>query len=426
MFFIGRSQGKAVFVDPESHLLVLGPPRSGKTTCLVVPNLISHFGPAVVTSTKTDVLDASRGPRGAMGRLWIFDPSGEVPRPLGVEQLRWSYVDRASTLDRSVVVAEQVVDSSLGIQSGSGRHWSERAKAVLAPLLFAASKSHLEIADVVSWVDRRELEEPSTILAAAGEYRALEILSGVLATEARELSAIFSTVSGALASYRSDASSALGVNTNFDPGRFLESRDTIYIVSPSSSQSVAAPVVVGLIDGLREASYQMALAGTTKRPNLALILDEMANIAPLGNLGSILSEGASQGIRLMGCLQDLSQAESRWPASHKGFLTMFGTTVILPGIGDVSTLRTLSYLSGTRSKTEVSLSGAAGRGGGVRVRKSGRSLHMREEIQPVAALGDLASLAKGTAAVFEARTGVSVVDLEPYYLAREGRNLRGR
>lgn len=426
MFFVGRSQGNAVFVDPESHLLVLGPPRSGKTTCLVVPNLISHFGPAVVTSTKMDVLDASRVARAAMGRLWIFDPSGEVPRPLGIEQLRWSYVDRASTLDRSVVVAEQVVDSSLGIQSGSARHWSERAKAVLAPLLFAASKSHLEIADVVSWVDRRELEEPSAILAAAGEYRALEILRGVLATEARELSAIFSTVSGSLASYRSEASSALGTNTNFDPRRFLQTRDTIYIVSPSSSQTVAAPVVVGLVDALREASYQMTLAGTPRQSTLTLILDEMANIAPLGNLGSILSEGASQGIRLMGCLQDLSQAESRWPTSYKGFLTMFGTTVILSGIGDVSTLRTLSHLSGTRSKTEVSLSGAANKGRGIRVRRSGRSLNLRVQTQAVAEIADLSSLAKGTAAVFEARSGISVVDLEPYYLGREGHGLGRR
>jgi hypothetical protein len=42
-------------------MLVLGPPRSGKTSTLVVPNVLAAPGPVLITSTKADVLRATLG-----------------------------------------------------------------------------------------------------------------------------------------------------------------------------------------------------------------------------------------------------------------------------------------------------------------------------------------------------------------------------
>ena len=60
----------------------------------------------------------------------------------------------------------------------------------------------------------------------------------------------------------------------------------------------------------------------------------------------MISEGGGQGLATMACLQDLSQARSRWPEHADGFPSLFGTTVVLPGIGDVRTLEALSVLAG--------------------------------------------------------------------------------
>ena len=60
----------------------------------------------------------------------------------------------------------------------------------------------------------------------------------------------------------------------------------------------------------------------------------------------MISEGGGQGLTTMVCLQDLSQARSRWPDHADGFPSLFGTTVVLPGIGDVRTLEALSVLAG--------------------------------------------------------------------------------
>jgi hypothetical protein len=48
---------------PQRAVLVLGPPRSGKTSAVIIPALIAHTGPVISTSTKPDVAHATRHAR---------------------------------------------------------------------------------------------------------------------------------------------------------------------------------------------------------------------------------------------------------------------------------------------------------------------------------------------------------------------------
>ncbi|SHE27321.1 Type IV secretory system Conjugative DNA transfer [Ferrithrix thermotolerans DSM 19514] len=410
MFFLGNRRSDAVFSDPESHVLVLGPPRSGKTSSLIIPNLIGFQGPAVVTSTKPDVLRAALQDRSRVGTVWLFDPSRSIKVVEGVKEARWSPVEGSDTLDRAVKVADVCVDVALGVATGADRHWSERSKALLAPLLLAASYARAPISDVVGWIDVRALEEPKAILSAHSAYRALQILSSVEQSEERERSAIFSSASGALAMYRYDGALDVGDDFNFDPREFVSSTDTLFIVSPSAIQKVVAPLVVTLIDRIREEAFRSSNEGRTDR--VALFLDEMANIAPLPNLGSILSEGASQNMSLMACLQDLSQAEARWPKLSKGLLTLFGTTVLLPGVADVETLRNLSALSGIKVSKEYSFSDQRDR------RRSALSRSIRLKESPLLEPHRLAWIAPERAIVCEPKRGLREVELVPYYKSR--------
>ena len=83
-------------------------------------------------------------------------------------------------------------------------------------------------------------------------------------------------------------------------------------------------------------------------------LDEVANIAPLEELPQIASEGGGQGLILLAALQDLSQARRRWGAQADGFLTLFGTKLILPGIADSRTLDAVSTMLGEYDRQVVS------------------------------------------------------------------------
>ncbi len=83
-------------------------------------------------------------------------------------------------------------------------------------------------------------------------------------------------------------------------------------------------------------------------------LDEVANIAPLDELPQIASEGGGQGLALLAALQDLSQARVRWGHAADGFLTLFGTKLILPGIADPKTLEAISLALGEYDRQMVS------------------------------------------------------------------------
>jgi hypothetical protein len=129
------------------------------------------------------------------------------------------------------------------------------------------------------------------------------------------------------------------------------SGDTIYIAAPAHQQAAVAPLVVGLLEDVRRAAYAGHAAALQRtsgspRPPLVLALDEVANIAPLPELPAMVSEGGGQGVVTLACFQDLSQARQRWPGRADGFASLFGTTVVLPGIGDVATLQALSTLAG--------------------------------------------------------------------------------
>ncbi|MHB8191131.1 MAG: type IV secretory system conjugative DNA transfer family protein [Ferrimicrobium sp.] len=411
MFVLGIDEdGASRFTSPRSHLLVLGPPRSGKTSTLVIPNVEVFPGPVVVTSTKTDVLDAVREVRSRRGRVWLFDPSGEVTPPSGVSRARWSPVDAATSLDRAVLVVESFVRVALQSGAPGEHHWIDRAKALLAPVWLAAHLGGLSASDSARWIDLRDVSEAIDILAFEGQQRAGEILGSVLDAESRERSAIFSSTSAALGAYRFGDHGAEG--EAFCASDFIASQDCLCVVAPSLVQQVVAPIVVCLIEEIRTAAYQRSVHGSLPESKVAFILDEMANIAPLPSLGSLLSEGASQGVVLLGALQDLSQARSRWPGLVRGLFTLFGTTVVLGGIGDLETLRGLEELFGQRDEVEVQLQEVEGVFGGRRSRS------WRHRRAPILDRYSLSQLKEGEAAVLDLRGESGRIRLRPFYEAR--------
>jgi type IV secretory pathway TraG/TraD family ATPase VirD4 len=410
--YLGAGVGGPVLAPSQQAVLVLGPPRSGKTSALVVPNILSAAGPVVTTSTKTDVLDASWPRRATVGRCWLFDPSGLVPTPPGVTPLHWSPVQASGSWEGALLTARAMAGAARpGGRFGDAAHWTERAEALIAPLLHAGAVSGADMAQVMRWVNRHDLDSALAALALQGSGLAIDVLSGLAATDSRELSGIWSTAASILSAYRSETALASADQPNFDPDQFASSRDTVYICSPARHQELAAPIVVAFLEQIRAAAY----ATPTGRPPVLLALDEAANIAPLPNLPAIVSEGGSQGLLTLACFQDLSQARARWGVAADGFLSLFGVKVILPGIGDLPTLQLVSRLAGEHDVPVQSISRRpwwSGRHGGPTVSWTTRR-------QPRLPVDAVAQLTAGTAVLLDGSRPPTVLRLTPWYLTRE-------
>ena len=200
--------------------------------------------------------------------------------------------------------------------------------------------------DVLSWVDRHDGGAGAACARpqpGAATSRA-DVLAGILATDEREQSGIWSTASGVLAAYRSHRGPRLDRAALPRPRRLLPGHQhPVRVRRRAPPAAAGAHSSSGLLSEIREAAYERARGRRVPARRCVFALDEVANIAPLPDLPTIVSEGAGQGLLTLACLQDLSQARSRWGPEADGFLSLFGTTVVLPGIADVSTLRALSH-----------------------------------------------------------------------------------
>ncbi len=344
-------QGQAwpAFVPPQQSMLVLGPPRSGKTSSILIPNVVSACGPVLSISTKRDVLDTTYRARSRVGPVAVFDPTGEVVAPPGVDSVGWSPLAACRTWDRALVVAETMVAASRPHVHGEASHWTERATAALAPLLHAASLDDRPMRHVLSWVDNRQPTEAMEVLAAADNELACSTLSGIVATDQREQSGIWSTAAGVLAAYRSEAALRAASLPPVEPSAFIGEASTLYVCASGRRQQHAGPIIAGLVEEIRAATYERAAATAVEpalRAPVLFAFDELANIAPLKDFDGMLAEGGSQGLVILACLQDLSQARARWGERSAGFMTLFGCKVLLPGIEDVRTLEDFSRLCG--------------------------------------------------------------------------------
>jgi type IV secretion system protein VirD4 len=299
--YLGTDHGNWVMADPEHAVLVLGPPRQGKTTAVVIPTTLAASGPVVSTSTKLDVLQHTAATRGQVGTCWLFDPSGLLVPPPGARRLCWSPVLGCKAWDVAVKLSHDIVTTArpAGGMKDSG-HWAERAAALLSGLMHVAALDGKGMRQVLAWTSRHDHAEAMEILERHDAVLAVDTLEGIDRTGETEQAGIFSTASSALAVYRSEAALAVTDAPNFSPQEFVSSRDTVYVTASSQHQRLAAPLVVALLAEIQAATFAVAARqswhGNALAPPMLWMLDEVANIAPIPELPAIVSEGGGQGL----------------------------------------------------------------------------------------------------------------------------------
>jgi len=85
---IGTAHGRSVWATVEDSMLLVGPPRSGKSLMVVAPFILDAPGAVLTTSTRPDNLATTLRARERLGPVAVFDPQALAAGvPAG---LRWS------------------------------------------------------------------------------------------------------------------------------------------------------------------------------------------------------------------------------------------------------------------------------------------------------------------------------------------------
>ena len=404
--------GMEVFASFEDSLLVLGPPRSGKSSSLIIPSLIDFPGSVVTTSTRTDVISTTLSERKEKGPVAVFDPQG-LAAGLDVPTVRWDPVAGCEDAETAIRRTGAFVAA---VQLGPhDQFWAGAATALIRCLLHATALSERgTIEDVTRWVRNPADSSPYHILASTSDAVPgwAEELAAIQGWPPATSGSVFATAQRAFDSFAIPsvlASCQPPRGEGFDPESFLRERGTLYVLGTPSASMSTSPLLAAIVQEVVEAARREAARSPLNNrldPPLLLALDEAANIAPLPDLPQLMATGGGDGIVCMVVLQSMSQAVHRWGQAQADALRDSSTLLIaLPGIKDEATLRALSTLSG---ETEVEQESVSTGGGG-----KSRSTH-RQRL-PRYAVHDVRSIPAGHALVVDRRLPVFEVALIPYW-----------
>ena len=357
---LGRQGRQLLAAEPRASVMVVAPAQSGKTTGMAVPAILEWDGPVLATSVKGDLAHDTIAARSRIGDTRVFDPTGAT----GLPTAAWSPVAASTTWEGARRTAARL----LGLDQNDGgssdeRFWRPAAARYLAPLLFAASRAHLTMGDVLAWIATTNDEQPRQLLeqmhadAIAGANTALQALQQIWEADARTRSSMLVTAATALDAWQEPAvAAATGGPGAIDARWLLSGNNTLYLSAPADDQKRLRGLFTAVVaEVVAEAFAQSTKTGKPIDPPLLLCLDEAANVAPLPNLDELASTGPGQGVQLLSVFQNVSQIHDRWGkdraetiiANHRARL--FGG-----GIGDRATLDYIGAILGDEAVDKVS------------------------------------------------------------------------
>ena len=312
--------GPDLYASWEDTLIAFMGPRSGKTTSLGIPYVLSAPGAVIATSNKSDLWAATAELRAASGaHVWVFDPQRITAAG---QRWWWNPLAALTSVEAAHRLASHFV---LTIDDESKRDiWGPAAQELLTSLLLAAAASRRTLREVSRWLDDPGSPTPADLLEDAG-YPALgSALRGAQHGAPETRDGIYQTARTAAKCLHDEDIMAWvtpprnGRLPAFDPYRFPATRDTLYLLT--ESRSAASPLIAGLTDTtLRAGRRRAEQAGGRLDPPMVAMLDEAANICRIADLPDLYSHLGSRGMIPVTILQSRTSRARRsgvprgWP-----------------------------------------------------------------------------------------------------------------
>ncbi|WP_043267056.1 type IV secretory system conjugative DNA transfer family protein [Streptomyces sp. CT34] len=407
---LGNLQGtkREVRMGYEDVAVAIMAPRSGKTTSLAIPSILSAPGPVLLTSNKAagDAYTATLEARAAVGRTWSMDPQQIAHAE---RTMWWNPLADAKTLEGAGRLAGHFLAASVDA-SQQGDFWSKAGSNILSQLFLAAALDERPITDVMQWLAFPADRTPLDILrdhghaAVAAQLRGTvegppETRDGIYETARQYAAALLNSEIAAWVTPQKDV-------PEFKPSEFVTSMDTLYLLSKDGGGGGSAIIAACADSVMRAATAQAERAGGRLDPPLLAILDEAANVCKISDLPALYSHLGSRGIIPITILQSYRQGQSVWGDQGMDSLWSAATIkVIGSGIDDPDFADKLSRLIGDRDVETTSTSHS----------ESGKSTSVSMRQERILPADAIRALPKGTALCLATGMRVATLDLRPWY-----------
>ncbi|WP_374201248.1 type IV secretory system conjugative DNA transfer family protein, partial [Streptomyces mayonensis] len=295
-----------------------GPPDMRHSTAAQA--LRDAEGAALVITSAPALWTDTKDARAKLGPVLLYDPTHLCDTPA---RLHWSPTvgceDRPTAASRAAALLAPVrpaarLDQALG----------DTAELLLRSYLHAAAIDGRTVRHVHRWSQGLQIQDAVRVLrthpkAAPGSAGELE---GALTAHPERRDMAQQLTTRALA-----ALSTVNIRESCTPNRtdaltldsFIHEQGTLYVVGESiedpRTSPGAMPLLTALVSSVVERGRRMAERSSSGRldPPLALVLDDVAAVAPFPQLPGLLATGAEAGMPTLALLRSREQARARWP-----------------------------------------------------------------------------------------------------------------
>lgn len=370
---LGRGPyGRRLYVSLELATLLLAPPRKGKTGYLG-DRLIDHPGPALVhEAMRPDLYFGTAGYRQNTGPVQTFNPDGIGGIP---STFRWAMTAGCEEAAEAMYRAADLVGAVADV--GEMQWWSEKARGALAAGVHAAGLARqIHVHETAVAAVAAGIQAASLLNGDMGDVQAWAFGDKSLINQVRGHPAVSMPLLGALTELDRPGKTADSIKitmskslewlavpslrdmvtgpdaTAFDVPEWIDSRGTIYMISPGP-EAPSAPLFRCFASYVhrKAKAYAQFLPGRRLDPGLLFALDELDK-CPVP-LPLWLADSGGSGIQVVPVVHSTGQLEEKFGAA--GLNTVMSTTgvkIFLGGNHHIRTLKDVSELCGTLPRGE--------------------------------------------------------------------------
>lgn len=356
-YILGRFGRQLLRVDDERHHLIIGPTRSGKGACYVVPNALTHEGSMIVTDLKGEIFRSTAGYRKSKGnQVFLFAPgSDRTHRYNPLDYIRPDRGDRTTDIQNiaSILVPENT-ESENAI-------WQATASQVMAGVISYISESlfyegRRNLGEVISFFNSgAKLQALMTLIKEREPYLSrftLESFNAYIALSERAAASALLDIQKALRPFRNERVVAATSVTDMDLRALKHRPISIYLAPNITDITLLRPLLALFV---QQTLDTLMLEHDERSVPVYFLLDEFRQLKKMSEITTKLPYVAGYNIKMAFVIQDLKNLDEIYGETARHSLMGNCGYQLVFGANDQVTAETVSKGLGKRTaryKTE--------------------------------------------------------------------------
>ena len=354
---LGRFGRQILRVNDDRHHLIIGPTRSGKGACYVVPNALAHEGSMIVTDLKGEIFRSTAGYRKSKGsQVFLFAPGSERSHRYNpLDFIRFDRGDRTTDIQNMAsILIPEVTESENSI-------WQATAQQVIAGAISYINESafyegHRNLGEVTSFFNSgANLQAMMTLIKEREPYLSrftMESFNAYIALSERAAASALLDIQKALRPFRNERVVAATSVTDMDLRALKRRAISIYLVPNVTDITLLRPLLALFV---QQTLDTLMLEHTERSVPVYFLLDEFRQLKKMNEITTRLPYVAGYNVKMAFIIQDLKNLDETYgETSRHSLMGNCGYQLVL-GANDQVTAEAVSKGLGKRTvryKTE--------------------------------------------------------------------------